>query len=62
MKSERLPVRDTAQGKFIHFKEFLFSASGDMKPQSLNSLSVPNCQVADGAVSPRVCLEKAANA
>lgn len=39
-----------------------FSASGDIKPQTLNSLSVPNCQVADGAVSPRVCLEKAANA
>lgn len=32
-----------------------------MESQTLCSPSVPNCRVADGAVSPRVCLEKAAD-
>lgn len=32
-----------------------------MESQTLHFLSAPNCQVADGAVSPRVCLEEAAD-
>jgi hypothetical protein len=62
VKSERVPTEDTTKSTFQYFKKTLiFSGNGDMESQTLHSPSVPNCQLADGAVFPRVCLEKAAD-
>lgn len=60
VKDETMPDESPAKHKFIPFKGFLFFQSEE-KFQTLDSISVPNCQIADVAVFPQICLEKAAN-